>query len=314
MNKTSACIKLIQILYAQDDYINTKTLAEFLDTNPRNIREYFKEIESLGYIIDSSKGLYGGYRLIKDNLLPSLNLTDEENEILYKALNELRNQEFEDTDKLNNIIGKFLASNNQKIVPLRMIDRYPSNMEFNDLKIRYDLLIDAIKDQYKVKINYLNFNNKIASHIIHPYIVFIYNGAYFTLAYNEIKDDMAFYKLDRIDEIEVIKNRFSKDMDFVLEDYLDEFGIKKDEEYIHVEIELTNLNKVIANHIYGKNQEIVNVSVNKSILKCDMQNKGSIIAFVMSFGPSAKVLSPEWLKEEVKDNLFKALERYDEND
>ncbi len=313
MNKTAACVKLIQILYAQDDYINTKTLAELLDTNPRNIREYFKEIESLGYIIDSSKGLYGGYRLIKDNMMPSVNLSFEEEKILYSALNDLEKNNFINYKELNTIIGKFLSSNEKTIVPLRMIDRYPSNMEFNEIKLRYDLLKDGINNQFKVKINYLNFNDKKVGHIIYPYSLFLYNGSYFILAYNEIKDEMAFYKLDRISDIEVLRNRFSKNKDFVLENYLDEFGIKKNDEYIHIEVELTNLNKVIKNHIYGKNQIIEEISNNKVILKVDMQNKSSIISFILSFGNNAKLLSPNELTAELKDILNKTLKRYEDD-
>ena len=44
MGKTARCIKIIQILSSRD-LINTKELADVLDTNPRNIKEYIKELE-----------------------------------------------------------------------------------------------------------------------------------------------------------------------------------------------------------------------------------------------------------------------------
>ena len=47
MGKTSASIKLIQILSSKNDYISTDELAEILGINKRNIREYIKEIEDL---------------------------------------------------------------------------------------------------------------------------------------------------------------------------------------------------------------------------------------------------------------------------
>ena len=42
MGKTSATIKLIQILSARNTYISSNDLAELLETNPRNIKEYIK--------------------------------------------------------------------------------------------------------------------------------------------------------------------------------------------------------------------------------------------------------------------------------
>ena len=108
-----------------------------------------------------------------------------------------------------------------------------------------------------------------------------------------------------------MKNRFSKDNDFSLNDYLDEFGIKKNDEYYYVKIELTGLNKVIKNHTYGKNQKITIIDNNKAILEVELQNKSSILAFILAFGNNAKVLEPDWLIEDVKEMLFKALERYE---
>ena len=313
MNKTAACVKLIEILYGLDDYVNTKTLADLLDTNPRNIREYFKEIESLGYVIDSSKGLYGGYRILKDDMLPQIELSLEEKNVLDKALFKLNEIEFEDYKNIVPIIGKFLLSNDKKICPLRMIDRYPSNMSKEDIIYRYDIIKNAITEQYKLKINYLNMNEKEVSHTIYPYKLFMYNGYYFLLAFNEVKDDYQFYKLDRITSLENLKMRFSKNSSYNESDFLDEFGIKKNDEYYHIEVKLKNLNKVIKNHIYGKNQKIDIIDNNTSILSVDLQNKSSIMAFILSFGNNAKVLKPDWLINDIKDMLYNMLERY-END
>ena len=84
MGKTSASIKLIQILSSRNDYISTNDLASLLDTNPRNIKEYIKEIEECGYVVESLKGVYGGYRLNRSSTMPSLKLTVEEKEALLK--------------------------------------------------------------------------------------------------------------------------------------------------------------------------------------------------------------------------------------
>ena len=57
MNRVAACIKLIQILSVRTDYIKTEELADLLETNPRNVREYIKELEVAGYTLEAMKGL-----------------------------------------------------------------------------------------------------------------------------------------------------------------------------------------------------------------------------------------------------------------
>ncbi len=311
MNKTASCIKLIEILYSLDDFINTKSLANLLDTNPRNIREYFKELDSLGYEIESSKGLYGGYRLKKECFLPAMNLDEYEEGLIYNAIDKLKEIEFPDISNLEAVLGKILLNQKKEIVPLRMIDRYPPNIEFDKLKDAYIKLQNGIEGQFKLKITYLTFNDKEVIHIVHPIDIFLYNGSYFLLSLDEIKEEYAFYKLDRIVDIENLKIRYSLSPSFKLIDYLDEFGIKKNDPYFDIEVELTNLNKVIKNHIYGKNQEVKIISSNKALLSVSMQNKSSIIAFILSFGASAKVLSPKWLIDAVKENLNNTLKNYE---
>ena len=78
MYKTASCIKLIQLLSSRYDFTSKDEIASFLEINPRNIREYIKEIEVAGYSVESKKGKFGGYRLVNRNLLPSLSLTPNE--------------------------------------------------------------------------------------------------------------------------------------------------------------------------------------------------------------------------------------------
>ena len=84
MGKTARCIKIIQILSARD-LVNTKELADVLETNPRNIKEYIKELEECGYQIYSITGKNGGYRLDKSETIPSLKLTVSEKEVLLEG-------------------------------------------------------------------------------------------------------------------------------------------------------------------------------------------------------------------------------------
>ena len=62
MGKAGMCIAMLQILNTGKVY-KVSELAELLETNPRNIIEYKKELEEFGYYIENIPGRYGGYRL-----------------------------------------------------------------------------------------------------------------------------------------------------------------------------------------------------------------------------------------------------------
>ena len=55
MNRTSLCIKMLLLLKSRGK-MNTSELAQQLETNPRNIREFRKELEVAGYNIKEIKG------------------------------------------------------------------------------------------------------------------------------------------------------------------------------------------------------------------------------------------------------------------
>ena len=312
-NKTAATIKLIQILSAKGDYTSTSELAEIIETNPRNIKEYIKEIETCGYTVDSVAGIYGGYRINRTSLLPSMNLDKDEIKLLQASSSFINESDFENKKDYLNIIGKIISSidDTKPITPLTMLDRFPLSMSKEELQKRYNILNEAIDGQLKVEIDYLSVMNKVKKHIIHPYKLFVYNGNWFVIAYNETVNDIGYFKLNRIDKYYITRNRFSILKTYNEVDYLDGFGMVKNGDYYHIKLELTNLNTVIKERIYGKNQKIEEIDDKHAIFSCDMQNQEMILTFVLSLGHKCKVLEPSWLKDRVKETLLKEIELYD---
>lgn len=74
MNRTAKCIRMLTLLRS-NRVMNTKELGDALKTNPRNIREYLKELQDAGYSIRSIRGKHGGYSLDTSTTLslPALN-------------------------------------------------------------------------------------------------------------------------------------------------------------------------------------------------------------------------------------------------
>ena len=313
-NKTAATIKLIQVLSARGEYISTSELADMIETNPRNVKEYIKEIEVCGYKVDSLAGVYGGYRMNKASLLPAINLNNDEVKLIRDTTSYLKSKnDYFANIEIDSVMGKILASldDSKPITPLTMVDKFPLLMPKDELQKRFTILNDGIESQLKVEIEYLSVAGTIKNHIIHPYKLFVYNGNWFVIAYNETVNDIGYFKLNRINDLFITRNHFTVLKTYVEEDYLDGYGMVKNGEYYHIELLLTNLNTVMKERIYGKNQIIEEIDDKHIKFKCDMQNQEMILSFVLSFGNKCKIIEPEWLKDRVKETLRKELELYE---
>lgn len=314
MYKTASCIKLIQLLSSRYDFTSKDEIASFLEINPRNIREYIKEIEVAGYIVESKKGKSGGYRLVNRNLLPSLELTNNEIKTIEDVRKYIEGRDEIDYTGYSIVMGKILNQINGDIkrdVPLLMIDHFPLSMDKSEIEKRYRLLSEAIKDLFEVEITYLKSNGEKKHYVIEPYRLFVFNNAYFTLAYDKEEKKMKYFKLNRINRYNLTKNHFLRLKDYDESKYLDEFGMKENGEYYHVKLEFIGLNTYISERTFGKNQNITIIDDNKLVLECDMQNKNCIKSFVSSFRDKCKIIEPEWLIKDIKDEVWRVLALYD---
>ena len=55
MYKTAKRIRMLMILFTRD-VVSIRELAKLLNTNPRNVPEYRKELEAAGYYIQTVEG------------------------------------------------------------------------------------------------------------------------------------------------------------------------------------------------------------------------------------------------------------------
>lgn len=312
--KVALAIRMLNTL-ASRDIVTKEELAIILDTNARNIIEYKKELEYAGYEIETIRGLGGGYRLKKDSLLPNPRLTDIEKRALGNASQYLNNRyDFLDKRDFNLALGKVLNSvyhTTDDDYPM-IIDRFPLAMKNEDIKERYDIIFNAQRNQQKVIIKYLSSKNKVSEHIIHPYKLYMYNLAWYVLAYNETINDIGYFKLNRIEQINKTNNHFSVLKTFNESNYLDQFGMKNNGDYYDVEIEFKNpYAALIKERIYGKNQVLEVIDDKTTILKCKMQNLDNIVSFVLGCGDKALVLAPDIVKEKLKEIINKIKTNYE---
>lgn len=313
MSKTALSIQMLLILSVRD-IVTKEELSNILDTNVRNIIEYKKELEYCGYDIEVIKGVGGGYRLNKDSIMPTIRLTEDEKKALLSASDYLmKRYDFLQKKEYQSALSKIMAGVRSKFeYPTNLIiDRFPLAMSEEEIKERYRTMQIAMDSLNKVEIEYLSSKNKLKTHIIHPYRLYMYNLAWYVLAFNESFSDFGYFKLNRIESYKILKDKYTLFKYFDESKYLDKFGMVQNGEFIDVSIELKKpYAALVRERIYGKNQTLEFVDENTTILNCKMQNKESIVSFVLGFGSKAKVLKPEYIKDLVLEELNKTIKKY----
>ena len=310
MGKTANCIKMIKIL--SDGAIHgISELAQKLETNPRNIIVYRDEIESAGYPVIGSPGRYGGYRIVKQEMFPCPKLTRDEKNALSAGAGYLKaRNDFPQKESYESAMEKIFCSENGGVEPFNptVIPRFPLAMNEIEIRKRYDIMQDAIKKQFKIKMHYRSNDNIVRERTIHPYKLYMYNNGWFVLAFCEMAKNFRYFKLNRIVSFTKLDEKFRKSLAYNEKEWLDSFGMTNNGEWYDVKLKFTGkYAMVVQDYIYGKNQVTECVDSNTTILSLQMQYRDTIVGFVLSHGIYCEVLEPEWLKQEVKETAEKIL-------
>ena len=319
---------MLMILFTRD-VVSINELAEELETNKRNIPEYRKELEAAGYSIETVSGRYGGYSLKKNNFFPTVRLTDAEKKALVDSFEYITKQKnFPSMPAYKTAMEKMMAANHYRSVndsEMIMIAKQPLSMPEEDIVARYAAISQCIERRQKLKMNYRSNDNVVRERLVHPYKLYMYNNAWFMLAYCEAAKDIRYFKLNRIIKFECQAQKFDFTYSYregsEWHEWLDENEMKKVPDWIQgvaeknapMQIKLRLFGKpamYVKEFLYGANQSITEIDKDTTILEFTAKYKYNTLQLVLGFGADCEVLEPEWLKQEVVDHCKKIQKIY----
>lgn len=313
MNRCSLCIKMLQILNAHD-FVTTKELAERLETNPRNIAEFKKELEVAGYAIESVKGRYGGYRLSERASLPVMRLSEEEKQAMNDAYSYLKSHsDFLSMNEYTHAYEKIKSSltfqNHESEVLY-----HDENRKVNDeLQKMIRMCETAKKASQAVSFDYQALHAEEYRKIeMWPYEILNIKSAYYCLGYCPSRHDFRIYKFSsmRMKNMTLLNKRFTRDLDFNVNAYLGKSGLMKDE-VIEAEFIVRGKNAIL----YSESEMGINPKIyfdeNKVLhVKTLFEGKMNAMQFLCSLGSSCEVLSGAELRDEMKEEIKKMAQNY----
>lgn len=185
------------------------------------------------------------------------------------------------------------------------------NTDLKGLRYLQDLINVTIR-QVPVDITYHAFGKDSEVWTIHPYYLKQYNNRWYLLGYNENYKDISIIPLDRIKGIEVTDKKFIRNTTIDFERYFrNVIGVSMDKdtepEKVRLKFSPKRFPYVVSKPIHhsqfveDEEQCVVSLTV--------IPNK-ELVSQILWFGEDVEVLSPEWLKEEIKEKISKMYKNY----
>ena len=319
MGKAAMCIQMLQILNSGRVY-KVSELADILETNPRNVIEYKKELDEIGmffgggFLIKTIPGRYGGYKLNGNVTLPALKLLLEEKDALLEAYNYvLAKKDFIKKKEFIKAFAKILSNIEieSKEKSIMAVDKYQLTMDEKDIQERYKFIEKAIETKHTVEVVYLSLTNGEKTNVLDPYKLFIYNNSWFFLAWNHEVGDVHTFKLNRIKSYKMLDKKFVVWKGFKAENYYDESGLRNNGEYHHVVLTAKGTRAMLfKERVYGKNQTITELGDGSIKVEMDMQNDKTMVSFILSCGSDIELLEPQWVIDSFKEKINQMKEIY----
>lgn len=296
--------------------MSRRELANKLEVDVRQISRYKEALCMAGINIKEERGRYGGYSIDKESSLIAVGLSEDEAIALKLGINYLERGTFPLKEDFNSGILKILADygkdndkfcNNCAVAQHKRINRYNIN-----LKDKWKIVNNSISNKKKIKIRYSNMNDEEMVRVIHPYGIYIYEGASYIVAFCEYRNEVRNFKLVRILNLEELDEDF-KDDDFDVKSYLKRrIGIYSDTNKYDIKLKIHYpYAKCFKEHIWVEKDQFEDYKEEGYIIYNGLiEGKPDIVKWILEMGSSCEVLEPKEIKDAVMEECKKIIKLY----
>ena len=224
---TSRVLTVLELIQSRPS-ITGPELAERLEMDVRTVRRYITHLQDVGIPVEANIGRYGGYRLRPGFKLPPLIFTEEEATAIMLGL--LASTWLEIGQSAVAIEGALAKVS--RVLPMRARERleavtahlvlFPHNQQARpDASLLIDLS-GAIHASQRIEIDYRSLQNEVTHRKVEPYGITGWKGHWYLGGYCCLRQDYRSFRLDRIQQVQILSETFEKAENFDFEAYVKE--------------------------------------------------------------------------------------------
>lgn len=176
-------------------------------------------------------------------------------------------------------------------------------------------LIEGISKNFLVKIKYRSYNNPILKeYTVEPYGLKQSQRRWYLISHIPGYENLTVFSLDRIESIELTDEKFELDKEIKIDSYFNEVvGVNLDEDYDSEEVIIRvygHQRNYIESLPLHNSQKLLTKEKDYTEYSFFLRPEYEFQHEILKMGFNAEVISPQWLREEIKWNAKKILNLY----
>ena len=296
--KIDRLVSIIMILNSKDK-VTAKELSEKFEVSTKTIQRDMDIIARAGIPIVSYKGNQGGYGIIDGYKVNKSSMTSNEVNLLKKLLIGInKSYENQETSTLLNKLDVIKPQNSNGVFDRLVID-FSSWGKSEDLNDEMRIIDEAIKNNNPIEFHYINGDGEKTFREIEPYKIIFKSLAWYVYGFCNLKNEMRVFKVNRMKEIRVKKEKF-----IYKEEFIENLLIEKEQEKIEVTIKIQSKMMGIIKEGF-REYRLIEEKEDYIIAIINVPSGKWIESMILSFGDYVEVLNPLFLRESIKEKINK---------
>ena len=304
-------------LFQSRRHWTVRELAGELDVSQRTVHRYIDMLEELGIPLYSERGPYGGFSLLRSYKLPPIIFTPEEASVLYmgaRLVTDFWGKTFQDaatgvTAKLDNVLPDDLREEARR-AQQSLIVLAGTSRDYTPYHELMATLRDCMAHDRRVLIRYHSFSRIESDRKVDPYALSYRWGNWYLIGYCHLRRELRTFRIDRINNHQVLDETFSRPKDFDPKAYLED-SMQWDNQ-IQVVVWMApevadRMNERASDWMQVENNPDGSVTV-----RFDVDNLNWAAGWVLSWGKLARALEPPELVSRVVEAAGEVIKLYDQ--
>lgn len=302
--------RLLGIIYIlmKQDTVTASELAKRFEVSIRTIYRDLDTLSAAGIPVYAKKGKNGGICLTEQFVLNKMLITEEEQQEILSALVSLKEIGVQEEQNTLQKLGEFFKADPVDWIAIDLSDWGGGRKQL------YDDIRHAIFSHRLLCFDYYGQNGKMTKRVVEPMQLVFKEYTWYLRAFCRERQASRMFKLFRMKRVQVLQETFLPRVDWNQEKKEEQEEKSVPDNMVkHLEIQI---DKREAYRVYDRfEEEQLEVLEDGSFLAhMDAWVDDWVYGFLLSFGPSAKVLAPDEIRQEMQKRLKAMLEHYEERD
>lgn len=282
----------------EHESISARELAEKLEVSVRTINRDIEKLSEARIPIYATRGRSGGISLLSDFVLNKTVLSQEEKSSILSSMKLMGAVAYEDEKQALQRLEDFFCERSADWIEFELDNWSQGTFD----KERFRQLKDAVLTRKKIHFEY-NGYGKYTSRTVRPAKLVFKAQAWYLYAFCELRQEYRFFKLKRIDKLQILPEHF--DPLILPKEEKNEYYIEEQNSSYNGAYEETGIECLVAidkSKAYRAFDELPLEGLveesDRYIFTIPNANPKWFFDYIFSYGPAAEVISPPHIRKE----------------